>query len=138
MLRVMLVDDEPMALEGLALLIDWKKEGFSVCASCNSGEAALGALETAKPHLIVTDIRMQDMDGLTFMANARKRGYDGAFIVASGYSDFEYAKKAMRLGVAGYLLKPIDPVEASQVLEQVRKELIDKELKHKLPLAAYQ
>ncbi len=134
----MLVDDEPLALEGLALLIDWKQEGFLVCASLKSGADALASLSIAKPHLIVTDIHMQDMDGLTLMASARERGYEGSFIVVSGYSDFEYAKKAMRLGVAGYLLKPIDPNEASQVLEQVRKELIDKELKHKLPLAAYQ
>jgi two-component system, response regulator YesN len=138
MLRVMFVDDEPMALEGLSIIIDWKNEGFSICASCKSGTEALESLSTAKPHLIMTDIRMQDMDGLTLMATARERGYEGAFIVVSGYSEFEYAKKAMRIGVAGYLLKPIDPFEASQALEQVRKELIDKELKHKLPSAAYQ
>lgn len=138
MLRVMFVDDEPMALEGLALLIDWKKEGFTVCASCKSGTEALASLAAARPHLIMTDIRMKDMDGLTLMAAARERGYEGAFIIVSGYSEFEYAKKAMRIGVAGYLLKPIDPFEASQALEQVRKELIDKELKHKLPLAAYE
>ncbi len=138
MLRVMLVDDEPMALEGLALLVDWKKEGFSVCASCPSGAQALERLWETRPHLIVTDIHMQDIDGLSLMAAARERGYEGAFIVVSGYSDFEYAKKAMRIGVAGYLLKPVDSGEASQVLEQVRKELIDKEIRHKLPLAAYQ
>jgi two-component system response regulator YesN len=134
----MFVDDEPMALEGLALLIDWKKEGFIICASCKSGTEALESLSIAKPHLIMTDIRMQDMDGLTLMTHARERGYEGAFIVVSGYNEFEYAKKAMRIGVAGYLLKPIDSFEASQALEQVRKELIEKELKHKLPLAAYQ
>ncbi len=138
MLRVMLVDDEPLALEGLSILIDWQKEGFSVCASCNSGTEALEALIAHRPHLIVTDIRMPDMDGLALMAAARDRGYDGAFIVVSGYSDFEYAKRAMRLNVAGYLLKPVDPAEASQVLEQVRKSLINKELKHRLPQAAYQ
>ncbi len=138
MLRVMLVDDEPLALEGLALLIDWKKEGFSVCACCTSGTEALEALSSTGPQLIVTDIHMQDMDGLELMASAREQGYEGAFIAVSGYSDFEYAQKAMRIGVAGYLLKPIDPKEASQVLEHVRKELIDKELKHKLPLATYQ
>ncbi len=137
MLRVMLVDDEPLALEGLSLLIDWKKEGFTVCASCASGRQALDALCDTKPHLIVTDIHMQDMDGLSLMTAARDRGYEGAFIVVSGYSDFEYAKKAMRIGVAGYLLKPIEQREVSSVLEHVRKELIDKELKHKLPLAAY-
>ncbi|HML49605.1 MAG TPA: hypothetical protein PKE04_22945, partial [Clostridia bacterium] len=53
------------------------------------------------------------------------------------YGDFEYAKEAMRLGVAGYLLKPIDPAEASQALERVQKEWIDRELREELPLAGY-
>ena len=137
-LRVMLVDDEPLALEGLALLIDWSKEGFMICASCDSGHSALELLSAARPHLIVTDINMRNMNGLQLMAAARERGYDGAFLVVSGYSDFEYAQQAMRFSVAGYLLKPIDPREASDVLEHVRKQLIGKELKHRLPIAAHQ
>lgn len=138
MLRVMLVDDEPMALEGLKLLIDWKKEGFTVCAALTSGVQALAELPQAKPNLIVTDISMADMDGLSLMHSARKKGYGGAFVIVSGYSDFAYAKEAMRIGVAGYLLKPVDPAEASQVLEHVRRELIDKELENKPPRAAWQ
>ena len=138
MLRVMLVDDEPLALEGLQLMIDWAKEGFSVCAACDSGQMALDALPAARPDLIVTDINMRNMNGLQLMAAARERGYDGAFIVVSGYSDFEYAQQAMHFSVAGYLIKPIDAKEASDVLEHVRKQLIDKELKRRLPMAAYQ
>lgn len=137
MLRVMLVDDEPLALEGLELLIDWQKEGFAVCAACGSGREALALWAEARPHLIVTDIRMADMDGMRLMERARAAGYTGAFLIVSGYGDFEYAKEAMRLGVAGYLLKPIDPGEAAQVLERVRKEWIERALREELPLAAY-
>ena len=138
MLRVMLVDDEPLALEGLKLLIDWKKEGFTVCAACASAREAISLLPKSQPHLIVTDIRMAEMDGMRLMERARALGYEGAFLIVSGYGDFEYAKQAMRLNVAGYLLKPIDPAEASQALEHVRKEWIDRALREELPLAAYQ
>ena len=68
MLRVMLVDDEPLALEGLRLLIDWHAEGFSVCSECASASEALAALRKAKPDVIVTDIRMPGMDGLHLMS----------------------------------------------------------------------
>ena len=138
MLRVMLVDDEPLALEGLQLLINWRKEGFVVCAACDSGHMALEMFTSTKPDLIVTDINMRNMNGIQLMEALRNRGYNGAFLVVSGYSDFEYAQQAMRLSVAGYLLKPVDAKEASEVLELVRKQLIDKELKHHLPMAEYQ
>ncbi|HML49604.1 MAG TPA: response regulator, partial [Clostridia bacterium] len=80
MLRAMLVDDEPLALEGLELLIDWKKEGFSVCAACGSAREALSLLPQTRPHLIVTDIRMAEMDGMRLMDRARALGYAGAFL----------------------------------------------------------
>jgi len=127
MLRVMLVDDEPLALEGLKLLIDWRAEGFEVCAECASGAEALARADATRPDLIVTDIRMPGLDGLELMHTLLKRGFTGQFIVVSGYNDFEYAKRAMRCGVAGYLLKPIEPDEAAQVLEHVRRKLIDRE-----------
>ncbi len=136
--RVMLVDDEPLALEGLALLIDWKREGFEICARCHCGKEALSKIQEAQPHLIVTDIKMQDISGLELISAARKSGYEGAFIIVSGYGDFEYARKAMNLGVAGYLLKPLDAKEAGEVLEHIRKDLIDKEIRNKLPIADYQ
>lgn len=127
MLRVMLVDDERLALEGLRLLIDWQAEGFAVCAECESAAQALEALRAAAPDLIVTDIRMQGMDGLALMREARARGFGGQLVVVSGYGDFEYAQRALHLGVAGYLLKPIDPQETASVLEHVRKMLVSRE-----------
>jgi two-component system response regulator YesN len=127
MLRAMLVDDERMALEGLKLLIDWRAEGFVVCAECASAAETLSRLTELKPDLIVSDIRMPGMDGLALMEAARARGFDGQFVIVSGYGDFDYAKQAMRVGVAGYLLKPIEPSDASEVLSRVRKALINRE-----------
>ncbi|MBE0601724.1 MAG: response regulator, partial [Firmicutes bacterium] len=127
MLRVLLIDDEPLALEGMKLLIDWQAEGFTVCGECKSAAEALELLPSAKPDLILTDIRMPGMGGLEFLSAARQAGFDGQYVIVSGYSDFQYAKKALQLGVAGYLLKPIEPADASAVLAHVRKKLIDRE-----------
>ncbi len=127
MLRAMLVDDEPFALEGLKLLIDWKAEGFEVCAECADAGEALARLPAARPDLIVTDIRMPGMDGLELMQAVLRQGFNGQFVVVSGYGDFEYAQRALLLGVAGYLLKPLEPSEAGPVLEHVRRKLIDRE-----------
>lgn len=127
MLRVLLIDDEPLALEGLKLLIDWPSEGFEVCSECASANEALAKLPVAKPDLIVTDIRMPGMNGLELVKTMRQAGFDGQFVIVSGYSDFEYAKKALQLGVAGYLLKPVEPADAASVLAHVRHKLIDRE-----------
>lgn len=137
MLRVMLVDDEPMALEGLRLLVDWQKEGFEVCASHVNGSDALSDIPAVKPDLIVTDLRMPETDGLTLMARARESGYDGQFLIVSGYSDFGIAQQAMQYKVAGYLLKPIDPDEVSELLETVRTQLIARELRSRPDVPAY-
>ena len=127
MLRVMLVDDEALALEGLRLLIDWQAEGFSICAECSSASQALLAIPAALPDLIVTDIRMPGMDGLQLMELARENGFRGEFVVVSGYGDFDYAQRALQIGVSGYLLKPIESSEAAEVLEHVRDRLITRE-----------
>ncbi|MEG0901759.1 MAG: response regulator, partial [Clostridia bacterium] len=137
MLRVMLVDDEPMALEGLELLIDWRTEGFEICASCNGGVAALAELDAARPDLIVTDIRMPQVDGLELMRLAKERGYTGQFVVVSGYGEFNYAQQALLLGVAGYLLKPLDSSETVDVLEHVRRKLIGREFGEEWRIAPY-
>ncbi|MCE5344567.1 MAG: response regulator [Eubacteriales bacterium] len=127
MLQVMLIDDEPLALEGLKLLIDWHAEGFGVCAEYADARQALEKIQLTHPDLIVTDIRMPGMDGLELMRVAKQQGFNGQFIIVSGYNDFDYAARAMRIGVAGYLLKPIEPTEAAAVLEHVRRQLIGRE-----------
>ena len=80
---------------------------------------------------------MPGMNGLELMEAARARGFDGQFVIVSGYGDFDYAKQAMRVGVAGYLLKPIEPLDAGEVLAQVRKVLVGREASSSQRSAAY-
>ncbi|SFE01883.1 two-component system, response regulator YesN [Paenibacillus catalpae] len=124
MYRVLLVDDEPFAIEGLQLLIDWEKNGFAVESVCGDGEEAARVIRQSKPDLVVTDIRMPSMDGLELIEQMRLEGHmQTKFVVMSGYSDFEYARRALQLGVSHYLTKPIMSDEADEVLESLNKVL---------------
>ena len=120
MYRALLVDDESLALEGLNLLVDWQGAGFVVCGQAENGQEALALMEQLRPHLVVTDLYMPLMDGLTLMQAARESGFEGQFIIVSGYSDFQIARSALKLKPAGYLLKPFDPDEAAATLARVR------------------
>lgn len=124
MYRVLLVDDEPFAIEGLQLLVDWEKNGFQIEAVCGDGEEAARLIRESKPDLVVTDIRMPSMDGLELITQMRREGHKQTkFVVMSGYSDFEYARRALQLGVSHYLTKPIMSDEADEVLESLSKVL---------------
>ncbi|QYR20201.1 response regulator [Paenibacillus sp. sptzw28] len=124
MYDVLLVDDEPLAIEGLQLLIDWEKRGFRVGAVCTNGEEALRVIRHSPPALVVTDIRMPYMDGLELILRTREAGNDATkFVILSGFDDYVYAREALRLGVTHYMTKPIIGLEADQVLAELQEEL---------------
>ncbi|WP_240546428.1 response regulator [Paenibacillus artemisiicola] len=128
MYKVLLVDDEPLAIQGLELLVDWEKHGFRVCATCEDGEEALRLMRGFAPDLVVTDIRMPALDGLGLIEETRRSGDRSTrFVITSGYDDFDYARRAMRLGVSHYLTKPVIPAEADDVLSRLRAELRGRE-----------
>jgi len=125
---VLLVDDEPHALDGLQLMVEWERYGFRVVGACRDGEEAMRLIRIDPPDLVVTDIRMPVMDGLALIEEARRSGHrDVLFVIASGHHDFEYAARAVRLGVRHYLTKPIIPAEAEDMLERLAAELGDRE-----------
>ncbi len=126
MYRVMIVDDEPLIREGLRTLIEWENYGFQVVAVARDGNDALARFDNAAPDLMVVDIRMPVMDGLQLIEAVRKRSIHTHFLILSGYSDFNYAKRAIQSKVDGYILKPIDEDELIQYLELIRIQL-DKE-----------
>ncbi|WP_308635767.1 response regulator [Paenibacillus silvisoli] len=104
-IRVMIVDDEILAINHLTSLIDWRELGFEVAAQALSANAALEQMETVKPKLIFMDIRMPVLNGLELSRRILSR-YEGVKIVlCTSYRDFEYAKTALEIGVAGYWLK---------------------------------
>jgi len=124
MYSVLLVDDEPLAIEGLRLFVDWERLGFRVCGVCENGVEAVSAAHRLMPDVIVTDIRMPEMDGLELIGRLHgERGASSEFIVLSAYGEFAFAKRAMQLGVRHYMMKPVIGEEAEKVLNQVRTRL---------------
>ncbi len=124
MYKVLLVDDEPMALEGLKYVVDWGTLGFSICGTCCNGKEAADAMDKYEPDVIITDIKMPVMDGMDLIRYAREHGKENIkFIVVSGYGEFEYAKKAMQYAVRFFLQKPIFQEEIYEIIIEVKKNL---------------
>ena len=119
----MLVDDESDIREGLIEVVPFEKYGFTVVGQASNGVQALQLAEQLKPDLIITDIRMPVMDGLTLCRQVKKILPTTRFIILSGYDDFEYARQAIALNCLGYLLKPISSSEFIQMLENARQKL---------------
>jgi len=106
MYRVALVDDEHMIIEGLSRVVPWEKLGCTVSGTASNGREGLELVRRVKPHILMTDIRMPNMDGLTMVAALRSEFPDLQITVLTAFRDFEYAQTALNLGVCRYLLKP--------------------------------
>lgn len=105
MLRVMLVDDEVLALEFLREVIDWNQYGFQIVGQALNGKRALELFQKENPHIIISDIKMSVMDGLELSKKVKEINPHTKIILLSAYKDFEYAKKGIQYGVSNYLLK---------------------------------
>ena len=121
MKEVLIVEDEAIIRQGLKVLLEKVMGGFQVIEA-KSGEEGVLIFHQRMPHLIITDIRMGGMDGLTFISKVRQISNDVPIIILSGHSDFEYARTAMRFGITDYLLKPINRVELSETISNIFKE----------------
>jgi two-component system, response regulator YesN len=117
---ILMVEDEAIIRQGLKVLLEQVIGGFQVIEA-KSGEEGVSLFHQRIPHLIITDIRMGGMDGLTFVSKVRQISKDVPVIILSGHSDFEYARTAMRYGVTDYLLKPINRVELSETISKLFK-----------------
>ncbi len=123
MYKIMIVDDEQATPDMISQYITSKMSDFEITNICNNGQEALAAFERSPVDIVLVDIRMPVMDGLTFLEQLNQATRDYIPIVISGYGEFEYAKTAMRLGVVHYLLKPLDFKELSQALEAAVQSL---------------
>lgn len=123
MYDLLIVEDEKRIRTGIVKHIPWSNIGFNVVASVESGQEAMQWIETKTPHVIITDIRMRNMDGLELMKAVRKLGLDIKFVVLSGYSNFEFARIAMSYGASAYLLKPTKEYEIKEVFQKLKTEL---------------
>lgn len=108
----------------------WEKYNCKVIGEAENGLAGIELISRLKPDIVFTDIRMSGLNGLAMIQKAQEF-VDSEFVIISGYNEFDYAKKAIALGVREYLLKPIDDLELEKVLERLVREIGKKErLKH--------
>ena len=123
MYKLILVDDESEICQGLKEVVPFESLGFTVVGEAANGVEALRLCETLMPDLIITDIRMPLMDGLTLCRRARAILPTTQFIILSGYDEFEYARQAIEVKTMGYLLKPISSAEFVEVLKNAKVAL---------------
>ena len=128
MYTVFAVDDEPIVLEGIRSKIDWDGSGFTFAGEATDGEIALSMIHELKPDILITDIKMPFMDGLQLAQAIKQTQPWIKIIILSGHDEFDYAKKAISIGIEDYLLKPFTPDELIASLKKTA-ERIDTERK---------
>lgn len=129
-MKVLIVEDEKIIRKKLEILPSYEKLGMNVCATAENGLEGLKYIEKYRPQVVITDITMPLMDGLTMIK--KSLDYEFSAIIVSGYNDFEYAKKAIKYGVTDYILKPIDIEElndsliTAKNLYEMKRSFLDK------------
>lgn len=129
MLKVFLVEDEIIMREGIKKKIDWEKEGFCFVGDAGDGELAYPLILKEKPDILITDIKMPFMDGLELSRLVKAELPDIKIIVLSGYNDFDYAKEAIDIGIAEYMLKPVTSVKLLETLHKVGNSIYEQRKK---------
>lgn len=128
MYQVLIADDNKITTESIILTIDWKALDCGVIGDCGSGVEALRLTEKNLPDLVITDIKMPDMDGLEFTERVKEKFPWIKVIIITGYNEFSYAQKALKLGAFDFILKPIDNDELTDVIKRAVEELEKKKI----------
>lgn len=127
---VLLVDDEEDVIRIIMKKLDWESMGLVIIGHAANGVEALEMAEELSPDIVMTDIKMPYMDGLTLCKKLKELSRTIRVIIFSGFDEFEYAKEAIKMEAAEYLLKPVNAVELKEVFERVKNDL-DRELDEK-------
>ena len=134
MYRVMIVDDEPLILAGIASLLDWKEYGCEISGKAANGQQALKLMEEQKPDIVITDIKMPGMDGIGFMKAVKERGWDDViFILLTNLEEFSLARQALSLGAVEYLVKM--ELTEEKLADSLRLAMERREMKRKAEAA---
>ncbi len=125
MYKVVIIDDEPIIVEGLSRAVDWSRWDCRVAGFAYNGKEGLDVIRKERPNILISDIRMPEIDGLTMVAALKSEFPHMQISILTGYRDFEYAKKAIELGVTRFLLKPSKLDELEEAIEAMKKKLDD-------------
>ena len=123
MYKVVLVDDEPIIVEGLSRSVEWEKWNCKVVATAHDGLEGRKIIEEVNPDIVFMDICMPEMNGLVMIAAINSQFPDLEVSVLTGFRDFEYAREAIRLGVTRFLLKPSNMDEIEEAISVMCENL---------------
>jgi len=123
MYRIFLADDETWEIKGMKKIIQEMDLPLLVDGEAEDGIAAWNGLQEKKPDILLADIRMPGLTGLELVQRIRQEEMNTKVVFVSGYAEFSYAQKALRMGVSDYLLKPVEEEELKEALEELMKEL---------------
>lgn len=127
MLKIFLVEDEFVVREGIKNNIDWTAHGYEFCGEASDGELAFPMIQKMKPDIVITDIRMPFMDGLSLSRLIKKEFPWIEIIILTGYEKFEYAKEGIEIGIAQYLSKPINGEELLKEIDALAVKIREKQ-----------
>ncbi len=127
MVKVVIADDEPILLRNLKLNIENLDRDFEVVGLAADGKQALELVKKFKPDIIFTDVKMPVMDGLMLAAEIKGQDLDSEIVIVSGYQEFEYAKRAITLGVTDYLVKPVNPFTLMELLQKMKARFYEEQ-----------
>ena len=127
MYRLLLLDDEEIVTRSIQKVFQLQEFGFEVAGAFSNPVKALEQVGQLKPDLIITDVKMPQMDGLEFSSRVKEILPDVEIVILSGYGDFSYAQTAVKLGVSDYLLKPIKKDDFKNMLVRMRQKIEEKQ-----------
>jgi len=116
LIKMMIVDDEVYLRDRLKKTINWTQLGVEIVGEARNGQELIEQFSELEPDIILTDIRMPKVSGIEMLAELRKMNKRVKVIFLSGYSDFDYAREALKLDVFDYLLKPINNKKIVEVI----------------------
>ncbi|WP_033164946.1 response regulator [Clostridium sp. KNHs205] len=125
MFKVMIIDDEPIIVEGIKRIVPWEKYRCRIIATANDGIEGSRLIRELKPDILFSDISMPGLDGLSMVAGLKSEFPGIKISILTGYRDFDYAQKAINLGVSRYLLKPSSLTEIEEAIAVMTEGLTD-------------
>jgi len=123
MFKVLIIDDEPIIRKGIRNIVNWDNFGCEICGEAGDGLEGREFITKYRPDIIITDIKMPEVDGLTMISEIKEEVPDSKVIILTGYRDFDYAREAVKLGAFDYILKPTKIEELNTVISRAVKEL---------------
>lgn len=138
MYSVFLVEDEIVIREGIKNMIAWEEYGYTFAGEAQDGELAWPMIKKCRPDIVITDIKMPFVDGLSLSKMIRNELPDTTVIILSGYDDFNYAREAVNIGVSRYLLKPLTKEQLIQALQEIKKSKDETLQQHKYQKQFYE